>query len=138
MIDGAIEITPDTGAPISLTDPLSIVQSTHNLGASAVGQVDTATLNRSAAMTNVPWGESVMREGGQYQVVLASLSNSIAAESFSNALKRQGYPANYEIASNGRYRVFIPDFASLEDANHFINNAAFDLGVFDAWPAKLP
>jgi hypothetical protein len=119
LIEGKIEISREGENPVLMKEALSVYTAAPKKPANPLSAVDMATVQTLALETELSQGQGVMRAGGAYGVFLYSETKEAKAKSRQQRLQKNGYAAEvYAVQLEGqpRYRVAIPNFASVEDA----------------------
>jgi hypothetical protein len=136
LLEGRISVQPQaSAAALTLQNPLEI----YRAGASAVDSVDMAAVQALAPITELDSGSGVMRQGGAYQLHLASFSRARHADAMSARLARAGLATRVTQASvDGQdwFRVSVLSLASLEDARALRARLAGQSGVTSAWISR--
>lgn len=136
LLEGRISVQPQALAEaLTLQNPLEIYRS----GTSTVDSVDMAAVQALAPITELDNGKGVMRQGGVYQLHLASFSRVRQAEAMSARLARAGLATRVtQVRLEGRdwFRVSVLSLVSLEDARALRARLAEQSGVTSAWISR--
>ena len=136
LLEGRISVQPQAMAQaLTLQNPLEI----YRAGASAVDSVDMAAVQALAPITELDNGKGVMRQGGKYQLNLASFSAARQADAMSVRLARAGLATRTtRVSVDGRewFRVSVLSLASLEDARALRARLGDQAGITSAWISR--
>jgi hypothetical protein len=136
LIDGSIRVQAEGENGLDLDQPLSVYVKPKEQSPRPVEPVDMPQLQRWAAETELDPGAGKVVGGGQWQVVLISLTSLKNAEKLLLDYRQRGFAAQRKsVIRQGRtlHRVLLPGFESIEDA---VNEAARMenlLGISNAW-----
>lgn len=134
LLEGRISVQSQAQS-LTLQNPLEI----YRAGASAVDSVDMAAVQALAPITELDNGKGVMRQGGKYQLNLASFSAARQADAMSARLARAGLATRTtRVSVDGRewFRVSVLSLASLEDARALRARLGDQAGVTSAWISR--
>lgn len=134
LLEGRISVQSQAQS-LTLQNPLEI----YRAGASAVDSVDMAAVQALAPITELDNGKGVMRQGGKYQLNLASFSAARQADAMSVRLARAGLATRTtRVSVDGRewFRVSVLSLASLEDARALRARLGDQAGVTSAWISR--
>lgn len=134
LLEGRISVQSQAQS-LTLQNPLEIYRG----GASAVDSVDMAAVQALAPITELDNGKGVMRQGGKYQLNLASFSAARQADAMSVRLARAGLATRTtRVSVDGRewFRVSVLSLASLEDARALRARLGDQAGVTSAWISR--
>lgn len=136
LLEGRISVQSQALAQsLTLQNPLEI----YRAGASAVDSVGMAAVQALAPITELDNGKGVMRQGGKYQLHLASFSAAPQADGMAARLARAGLATRTtRVSVDGRewFRVSVLSLASLEDARALRARLGDQPGVTSAWISR--
>jgi cell division septation protein DedD len=102
--------------PLLLQSPLQI----YRAGEKSIGTVDMQAVQSLAPITQLDAGTGVMRQGGEYNLNLASFATFDQARLFSERLNKSGLATNIiqvNVMNTFWWRVSVGALASLQDAH---------------------
>ena len=136
LLEGRISVQPQALADsLTMQNPLEI----YRAGASTLDSVDMAAVQALAPITELDDGKGVMRQGGVYQLHLASFSRSRQADAMSARLARAGLATRVtQVSVDGQdwFRVSVLSLASLDDARALRARLSEQSGVASAWISR--
>lgn len=132
LIEGDIEVTRGTDAPIRMDQPKSFFVAPRGQAPLPVAPVTDAQLAQWAAETEIEAGRGVARQGGSWKVILASGESENEVLRVYEAVRAAGFAA--ELGARRRagrrdYTVRIASLPSAAEAQALANRLAGQYGV---------
>jgi hypothetical protein len=119
LIEGKVEVTRGTDAPVALDQPLDFYVAPKDGSAPVKAKVDQRQLDQWAAETELGAVAGGSRRGGRFRVEVSTAPDQQAALRDYDAVRRAGYPAVIQPVKSDaavEYRVRIVNLLSERDA----------------------
>lgn len=132
LIEGEIEVTRGTDAPIRMDQPKSFYVAPKGQPPLPVAPVTDAQLSQWAAETEIAAGQGAARRGGAWKVILASGEAENAVLQVYEAVRAAGYAAGLDARRrDGRreYTVRIAGLPSAAEAQALADRLAGQYGI---------
>lgn len=139
LIEGKIDVSHPQAETVRLDQARQYYDASKNSAGSLKGKVDAAQLTKWAKLTEIEVVQGKMTENGEWSVVLMSLQDVNYAQSFSDQLNQQGYPAEViatDINGITYHRVIIKQFNQYSDAINARKRLNVLNGVQGSWVKK--
>ena len=128
LIEGAVEVTADGEAPLTMDKPLQFYRRLQG-ATQPVGVVEARQLEQWARETDIEAGKGAARAGGRFGVRLATVDDQRTALEFYDRVRAAGYPAEIQPTPEGLYHLRIRQLASREDAEALAASLRGKLGI---------
>ena len=120
LIEGKIEVTRGTDAPVTLDQPLDFYVAPRDGSAPTKAKVDPQQLARWGAETELGTAGGATRRGGRFRVEVSASADQQAALSDYDSARRAGFPAVIQPVKGAGYRVRILSVPSEKDAQAIV------------------